>query len=221
MSFVDREHIRELLLRAGLGDAPPKRVAALGAVVLVVCGLGVWRFWPASPAPEVRFHDERPPEASAETTTPVAADVVVHVAGAVLTPGVYRLPAGSRVTDAVNAAGGSRGDAALDSVNLARILIDGEQVYLPSAEEAAAGIVAPPVGAGGGGASAVTGALVDLNTASVADLDALPGIGEATAKKIVADREKNGPFAAPEDLMRVSGIGEKKFESLKDLVTVR
>lgn len=224
MSSSSSERVQELLVRAGLGDAPPRRTAAIALAVALVGAVGLWRFWPSAPAPEIGF-DETPHATagatSTEATTAAPVEVVVHVAGAVTSPGVYRLSAGSRVTDAVMAAGGPLGSAAPDAVNLARILTDGEQVYLPTVDEVAAGVTAGPAAGGtGGGGSAGPGPL-DLNTASVSDLDALPGIGEATAQKIVDEREKNGPFATPEDLMRVPGIGEKKFESLKDLVTVR
>jgi competence protein ComEA len=149
----------------------------------------------------------------------VPAEVVVHVAGAVARPGVYRLPTGSRVADAVAAAGGALGSAASDAINLARVLTDGEQVYLPFMGEVPPGAVAAAAGTIGhpGGPAGP----VDLNRASAADLEALPGIGPATAKKIIDDREKNGPFATVEDLMRVPGIGQKKLEALKEYVTVR
>lgn len=224
MSSSTSERVHELLVRAGLGDAPPHRTAAVAIAVFVVGAVGLWRFWPSAPAPEVGF-DEVGAASSAvasATAAPVApVEVVVHVAGAVAAPGVYRLPAGSRVTDAVDAAGGPLADAASDAVNLARILTDGEQVFLPTHEQAATGVVAAPAAGGARGDVSAGQGPVDLNTATVADLEALPGIGEATAQKIVDEREKNGPFASPEDLMRVPGIGEKKFESLKDLVTVR
>ena len=224
MSSSASDRVHELLVRAGLGDAPPRRTAAIALAAVLVSAVGLWRFWPSAPVPEIGF-DETPPAAagatSAEATPAAPVEVVVHVAGAVSSPGVYRLPVGSRVTDAVTAAGGPLGSAAPDAVNLARILTDGEQVYLPTVEEAAAGIAAAPAAGGTGGGGSAGPGPVDLNAASVADLEALPGIGEATAQKIVDEREKNGPFATPEDLMRVPGIGEKKFESLKDLVTVR
>lgn len=227
MSLVEHERVRELLARAGLEDASPRAVRRVVIAGAIVCALGLWRFWPGGPAPEVAFDEAgagttangASAEASAVETGGVPGEVVVHVAGAVVHPGVYRLPIGSRVADAVAAAGGALGNAALDAVNLARILSDGEQVRLPTTDEVASGMVAPAAGGGvGAGASGAAG-LVNLNTASAAELETLPGIGAATAQKIVDDREANGPFATPEDLMRVTGIGAKKFEALKDLVT--
>lgn len=202
------------------------------AVILLavaVVGIAVWRFWPAAPAPEARFDAARAPAeggaVATESTTAVPVGVVVHVVGAVMRPGVYSLAAGARVVDAVETAGGGLGNAALAALNLARILSDGEQVYVPTGEEVAAGTVGPSAAtgtkSGTGGAQARSGGAVNLNTATAADLDTLPGVGPATAQKIVDDREANGPFATPEDLMRVSGIGAKKFDALKDLVTCR
>lgn len=234
MSILDSERARALLERAGLGGLEPRAQRAVLVLAVLALGFGVWRFWPAAPAPEVAFTEARTAEGaegaaaegedSATETAENDAPVVVHVVGAVLHPGVYELRAGSRVVDAVEAAGGALGNAALGSLNLARILSDGEQVYVFTADEVAAGAApSAPVASGPPGSSGQAGpasaGLVDLNTATVEELDALPGIGPATAQKIVDDREANGPFATPEDLMRVSGIGAAKFEALKDLVT--
>jgi competence protein ComEA len=149
----------------------------------------------------------------------------VHVAGAVRTPGLYELPSGSRVGDAVTVAGGTLEGASLSAVNLARLLDDGEQVYVPSDAEVEAG-EAPAAAAhsqGDAGSSQGSGAAagVDINRAGATELEALPGVGPATAAKIISDREANGPFASPEDIMRVPGIGEKKFESMRELIVVK
>lgn len=145
-----------------------------------------------------------------------APTVVVHVDGAVTVPGVYGLPEGSRVNDAVLAAGGLAEGADTTSLNLAATVSDGEKVHVPVEGEGAAETVA---GLGGDGAGEAGGP-VNINVASVAELDELPGVGEATAVAIVEDRERNGPFTTPEDLMRVSGIGEKKFAKLEGLICV-
>lgn len=237
VSMLDSERVRALFERAGLGGLQPRAQLAVLVLAAVAIVFGVWRFWPAAPAPEVAFTEadavvaaeEAPPDepegGEGQTGDTGEPTVVVHVVGAVLHPGVYELPCGSRVVDAVDAAGGALGSAALGSLNLARILSDGEQVYVLTTDEAAAGVtaagpVAPtPPGAAGQTAGALAGGLIDLNTATAEELDSLPGIGPSTAQKIVSDRETNGPFATPEDLMRVSGIGAAKFEALKDLVT--
>lgn len=153
------------------------------------------------------------------------ATVVVDVGGAVAQPGLVELPGGSRVNDAVCAAGGLASDADDASVNLASPLVDGQKVYIPHAGEVPAGtqaaIVAPGGGASSGAGGAGTGAggaLVNINLASADDLTSLPGVGPATASAIVRDREENGPFAGVDDLMRVSGIGEKKLAKIRDLI---
>lgn len=146
----------------------------------------------------------------------VAPTIAVHVGGAVAAPGVYELEEGARVADAVELAGGFLEGAAEQALNLARVLNDGEQVVVPTAEEHAAQQAA--VEASGG--TAGVGGKVNINTASAEQLDTLPGVGESTAQKIIADREANGPFSSPEDLKRVSGIGDKKYAELADLITV-
>lgn len=160
---------------------------------------------------------------SDEEATAEAKDaIVVDVAGAVASPGVVELKDGARVADALGAAGGLAEDADLTSVNRAARLTDGQRVYVPRVGEQ----VAPVEGDGSAGAagegtqSTATGQAVNINTAGLAELDALPGVGPATAQAIIDDREANGPFTAPEDLMRVSGIGEKKFEKLKSSICV-
>lgn len=152
------------------------------------------------------------------------ADLVVEIVGAVRQPGVYRLPAGSRVGDLLTAAGGygPRVDTARSErvLNLAAPLTDGAQVRVPSRDDAAgaasgSGPVASGVGVSGGSA----GAKVDLNHATQAELEALPGIGPATAQKILTAREE-APFASVDELRSRGILGEKTFEKLRDLVTV-
>ncbi|MBS3942600.1 MAG: helix-hairpin-helix domain-containing protein [Actinobacteria bacterium] len=145
-----------------------------------------------------------------------AGPLIVHVTGAVVRPGVVTLDAGTRVADAIAAAGGATGDARTDLLNLARPLQDGEHVHLPRDGEEPL-----PVPSGDGQAAGVdpTG-LVDLNTATTAQLETLPGIGPAKAAAIVRHREEHGRFAVPGDLRDVPGIGEATFQQLADLVTV-
>jgi competence protein ComEA len=145
--------------------------------------------------------------------------LVIDVAGAVLRPGVYHLPAGSRVADAIAAAGGfgPRVDApAAQALNLAAPLTDGAQVRVPSRDDAA-GRGAGPSGTGSGGAA--SGGPVDLNTATSAELDALPGVGPVTAGKIIASREER-PFSAVDDLQARKLVGASTFAKLAGLVTV-
>lgn len=141
--------------------------------------------------------------------------VVVDVAGRVRSPGVLELPVGSRVVDAIEAAGGARGGVDLSGLNLARVLVDGEQV-LVGPGSAAAGV--PP-----GGAPAAPGApaaLVNLNTADQALLESLPEVGPVTAQAILAWREEHGGFTAVQELLEVDGIGPATLETLAPLVTV-
>lgn len=229
---------RELLRRMGLGDVQPGVALAAMALCAIAVTWAAWRWWPQGADGGARGGLSVAAEPSIATTAeaavepsaaPVPAGSMVHVAGAVRHPGVYELGPGARVVDAVEAAGGALADARLASVNLARPVTDGEQILVPDEDDvptpAATTSGAGAIAAGGGGAgalgTAVPGAQVDLNSADQALLDTLPGVGPSTAAKIIADREANGPFTSAEDLRRVSGIGEKKFEALKDLVCVR
>ena len=148
----------------------------------------------------------------------VGSELVVEIVGAVPAPGVYRLPAGSRVGDLVQLAGGygPRVDTARaeHELNLAAPLRDGDHLRVPSRDDVAAGGPSGSAGPGGTG-----GALVDLNRATQSELEELPGVGPATAEKIIGAREE-APFAAVEDLRTRGILGEKTFEKLRDLVTV-
>ncbi len=146
-----------------------------------------------------------------------ASKLSVHVVGAVASPGLYELAEGSRIKDAIDAAGGMSDDAEQGSVNLARVLSDGEQIVVASKNDTSASAVNSS-GDNSGGVGSV--GLVNINTADVGALTSLSGIGEATAQKIIADREKNGPFKTKKDITRVSGIGDKKYEAIKDSITV-
>jgi competence protein ComEA len=154
-----------------------------------------------------------------------AADVVVYVCGAVRAPGIVRLPADARVADALELAGGAGAKAELDGVNLAARVTDGQQIVVP---ERGAVAVAGSAAAAGGGVSAVApsgglaaaGTPVNINTASVSELDVLQGVGPATAQKIVDYRTANGAFKSIDEIKNVSGIGDAKFAAMKDAITV-
>ncbi|KUK37203.1 MAG: competence protein ComEA [Thermacetogenium sp.] len=151
--------------------------------------------------------------------------LAVHVAGAVSRPGVYFFDEGCRVNDAVREAQ-PLPDADVDSLNLARRLVDGERIYVPKvgeAPETAAGAALSGMAAGSGGAlsgAGIAGGKININTASAAELESLPGIGPTLAQRIVDYRSTHGPFKAPEDLMNVSGIGTGRYEQIKDLITI-
>ena len=155
-----------------------------------------------------------PPAETAGVTGLPAARVVVDVVGAVRRPGLYRLEQGSRIADAVARAGGATGKADLAQVNLAAPLADGEQVVVP--RRGAAGAAGAAVGAGGTGVA--TGP-VHLSTATLDQLDSLPGIGPVTAQKILDYRAKHGAFSSVDQLDAVPGIGPSRMDQLRDLVT--
>ncbi len=205
-----------IAVRSGRLDPGRRGAAALVLVAVLaaaVAGGVVLRGRPQEVAvPRVLVSGSPLPGSS--TAPDPKAEVVVAVAGTVARPGLVRLPAGSRVADAVEAAGGLAPGAGTGLLNLARLLVDGEQVLV--------GIDPPPaiVGGTGGGAGSPAGGLVDLNTATVADLDALPGIGPVLAQRIVDWRTENKRFASVDQLREVTGIGEAKYDDLAPKVTV-
>ena len=140
-------------------------------------------------------------------------DIYVHICGAVINPGVYQVPAGTRVYQALELAGGSSDDAYLSGINLADKLADGQKVYIPSEGEHAEGILSIDSGD-------VQSVMININTASEAELMTLPGIGQSRAKDIINYRVKNGFFESIDDIMKVSGIKEAAFEKIKDLIKV-
>jgi competence protein ComEA len=145
---------------------------------------------------------------------PAAPQLLVHVVGAVRRPGLYRLAEGSRIDDAIRAAGGPRRRAALELVNLAAPVADGQQVVVPSRSASAPdapGLPSDPSGAAPGGP-------VHLNTATLAELDSLPGVGPVTAQKILDYRAEHGSFATVDELDAVPGIGPARLEQLRELV---
>ncbi|MFD0922111.1 ComEA family DNA-binding protein [Saccharopolyspora rosea] len=178
-------------------------------MALVVVGCVVTATWlqrpVAEPAPPLPLSPPPPPAASAP------AQLVVSVVGKVERPGLVTVPAGSRVADALDAAGGPLPDTDVTALNLARRLVDGEQLYVA--------VPAPAQAAGQSGGGAGDGK-VDLNTATEEQFDALPGIGEVTARRIVQWRTEHGRFDSVDQLREVGGIGESRFARLRELVRV-
>ena len=218
--------VRDRLPLAVRGVVVEPRARALGGIVgvlvlgLLLGALLIWRGRPATePVPPVRRSG---PPVSAATVSPTssatsAANLVVHVAGAVRHPGLVRLPAGARVADAVKAAGGPARNAELASVNLARPVVDGEQLVVLVRGQSPAG-AAPP--AAGGAPASASGAPIDLNTATLEQLDTLPGVGPVLAQRILDWRAEHGRFGSTDELREVSGIGEATFADIKSLVRV-
>ncbi|MGH8895577.1 MAG: helix-hairpin-helix domain-containing protein [Egibacteraceae bacterium] len=195
---------------AGLGCTPVECVALSVLIAGALAALGIlWMAARPGPPPQ------RPPAGGGAQVE--AEEVVVHVAGAVTVPGLYRLPGGSRVDDALATAGGPLPGAVLDGLNLARPLTDGEQVLAP-----AAGVPTPAAAPGANLPPSATRSdgKVDLNRATVQDLDALPGIGPVLAQRIIGYRGEHGPFKTVGKLRDVPGIGERTFQQLAPLVAV-
>jgi competence protein ComEA len=239
-----------LLRRCHLSRAPRGVVIALGVLLVSLVLVALVRWWPSEG--RSGFSLETGDVTTRQSSTMVTnqadtdalrldagssdADVVycitVHVAGAVVNPGVYQLDEGARAVDALEAAGGATGDAALSSINLARVLAEAEQVYIPTVQEVATEGAQGSVVSSGASTSSTSSVgvstsgpsgsstLVNINTATLEQLESLPGVGPSTARKIVNDRESNGPFSSTKDLQRVSGIGEKKYAAIADLICV-
>ena len=190
----------------GVTDRPPLRlrVGPGAVIVLLLVGLGIAVLVTALTGRDGSV----PVVAPSAFSVGEAGAIYVHVLGAVHEPGLHELRPGDRVVDAIAAAGGFTDNADETQLNLARLLVDGEQLYAPVLGEV-------PVASTGS-----TGGKVNLNTADQAALETLPEVGPSLAQAILSWREKNGRFSAVEDLMSVSGIGDKTFDMLKDLVTV-
>ena len=217
-------------LRIGLGAAVVLLLLVLGvtAAVTAIGQVGHSVEVPVntgSAVPNASTSGVPAPAPSAGSTTPPAdgqeLGVFVHVLGAVARPGLFEVHQGARVVDVVAAAGGLLPTADQAGLNLARLVTDGEQLYVPAQGEV---VIGPPSETdAGGGAGAGSGAAtpkVNLNTATAADLETLPRIGPAMAQRILDYRAAEGRFASIDDLRNVTGIGDKTFAALKELITV-
>lgn len=243
MAFIDSSET--LQARLHLGDLSPKKVILILVIFSVSISVIASAIVSSFRTPELTITTETLSDSTnggngglESSSAPSDADLsslsediessgdllYVYISGCVNKPGVYALPAGSRVQDALLAAGGLSDDAANGYLNQARLLVDEEHIAVPSDEDLlgfSQGQFAGWMGEQGlVEASSSTSDVVNINTATIDQLVTLDGIGEATARKIVSDRDENGPFSSPENLMRVSGIGEKKFAAIADRITV-
>lgn len=188
-------------------------IALVAVVGVTVAGAGFW-YVRSLPAPvQVRSGPSGALVAAPTASVSPATVILVDVAGWVRRPGVYEFAEGARVIDAIDAAGGARPGAVLSSLNLAAPLVAGTQVLVPKESQSA------PTTETGTGTSGATG-LVNVNSATNAELETLPGIGEVIAQAIVDHRTENGPFTSVEQLVDVSGIGDATLENIRELVTV-
>ncbi|WP_072313713.1 ComEA family DNA-binding protein [Agrococcus sp. Marseille-P2731] len=185
-----------------------------GAAVLLVLGAV------AGGVAQRMVADAQPDAMLPSPVATATADLVVDVQGAVDRPGVYRLPQGSRVLDALARAGGTGDDAAAGALNLARTLVDGEQLIVPTLDEQAAASEAAAAGGGTSGVGTGPGGLVSINRADQAALEALPRVGPSLAMAIIAHRDEQGPFTDIAQLDDVSGIGPALLATLTPLVTL-
>jgi competence protein ComEA len=201
-----------------MSDLTPRQLAlcVAGAVVMVLLGLSQLR----------RGGEESAAAPRGEAEAPIAVQegggggrLVIHVAGAVRDPGVYRLASGARVDDAVQRAGGATRRADLGGLNLAAKLEDGRQVLVPSRAPGGGGAAAAAAG-GGSAPEPAPGQPLNLNTATLEQLDTLSGIGPLTAQKILDFREERGGFGSVEELGEIPGIGDKRLASLREEVTL-
>ncbi len=206
----------------------PWLVCGVLVVVCLICGFAAWGVLIANGEQEtliVRSDSNNPSDGGSSSLGVVeevsVTTVVVDVSGAVVNPGIYELEEDSRVADAIEAAGGLADDADVSTLNRASKISDGLKITVPQKGDASAesGSAASSGSSSFGNASSGT-VLVNINTATVEELQILSGVGPSTAQSIVEDREQNGLFSSTEDLMRVSGIGEKKFAKIKDSICV-
>lgn len=205
---------------------PQKMVVMIIAAAMVVStALGLYRFLRPPVEVQASLPLGDPENQAAATEPPGGGLLVVHVGGAVRKPGVYRVPAGTRVFEAVERAGGTAPGASPDALNLAAPVADGSQVFVPFAEEEGSSSVQRkksglPQAGPNNGKPARTGP-INLNTATAGQLDSLPGIGPALAARIIAYRQSAGGFQSVGQLVNVPGIGPSKLAALLDQVTVQ
>lgn len=186
------------------------KIAITAIVVIIVLTIGIY-FFRQTTDDETVYYESTEQTEEAETN-----QITVHIAGAVNNPGIVVLEEGSRIVDALEAAGGETEEADLNKLNLAYVLSDGEKLYIPTKNEEDQEYITQ-----GKGQMQEEENTVNINTATVEQLTTLPGIGEATASKIIEYRKENGKFKKVEDLKNVPGIGDSKFQNIKEMLKVK
>ena len=219
--------IKDIIDRYFSRDDITKEKIKKTALLVVLAGVALVTFAVNTGQDEELTRDEIP-----EIEETVAADIYVDIGGAVREPQLAVLPQGSRVEDAINAAGGLTEEADISSINRAEFLEDGEKVFIPELVDDEDGTLSGYSGSGAsngtgsdssesaGSVSGTAGGKININTADSAQLQQLSGVGPATAQKIIDYRTSNGRFRTIEDIKNVSGIGDKTFEKLKDYITI-
>jgi competence protein ComEA len=228
LEYVDSDDAK------GLPKSKVKIIAVAAVCCLVLCAVAYFAFFgtaqgglevtKADSSSESSSLSEQGIESQANSTDSETILVCVDVAGAVNSPGVVYIASDSRVADAIVAAGGAKEDAALSQINQARVVSDGEQIYVPSTAELesapASSSSSTPSNSVSSSSASLNDGKVNINTADSATLQTISGIGESKAEKIIAYRNANGNFKSVDELVNVSGIGEKTLESIRDKICV-
>lgn len=213
------------------GNVNPRVVIGIAFIAIAIMGIASYALFSADPS---QAEDDEPQFKIVDSALAMAESapqlICIHVSGCVTHPGVVYVESGKRVSDAIEAAGGFSDGAAQDSINLARVLEDGEQIHIASMAEYQA-LNAPTANSTDGSGTMLSqnsmsersdtrAGLININKATSSELQTLSGIGEAKAKKIIDYREANGAFKSVDDLTKVSGIGEKTLESIRSSICV-
>lgn len=221
---------KSLLRRAGLAEAPKPVLVCLIAVAILFLGFALWRFWPAGPASvgqdfsvEIGSESQGDSEGSSDFSKDSDDNEVslsIDVEGAVKNPGLYELPQGSRIGDAVDVAGGMTKHAQRGAVNLASMLEDGQLVLIPAKSEGTGSTAGQADNASAASSGEASSPAININTASATELQQLSGIGESLSQRIVDYRQANGAFSSIDELANVSGIGEARLAAIRDQIFV-
>lgn len=197
------------------------KIAVIAVGIIVIGTIGLYIYNTSANSEEYAYYEEEINIVDGEDTEEnvVPAKIMVHITGQVKDQGVVLLDEGSRIVDAIEAAGGETDDADLAKLNLAYVLNDGEKIYVPSKSEQNQEIEYVTTASGGDSMSS-NSSIININTAGQNELMELPGIGESIANKIIAYREENGKFKTIEDIKNVPGIGDSKFANIKDMIKV-